>query len=229
MRNSLWNESCESIKSILDETTGWQTEIKLNENRFHILTMKYLKKSRKRILSLHKVFLEAPKDIIAAIGNYFHTKDASSLFKIKQYMQLRLKVATFPSKAVKPVITQGSAHNLLDLYNEVNERYFSKNLSLQITWYGKLSKRKAISLTLGLYDDQLKLIKIHRCLDESFIPRYFISYVIYHEMLHYVVPPYFDDKGRLIRHGKEFKKMEKKFDDYERANLWLRKNKKFLR
>jgi hypothetical protein len=51
------------------------------------------------------------------------------------------------------------------------------------------------------------------------VPRYFVAYVLYHEMLHHVVPmPVVD--GKRIFHGDEFQLKERVFRHYDRAMRW---------
>jgi hypothetical protein len=61
-------------------------------------------------------------------------------------------------------------------------------------------------------------------LDSPSFPDYFVSYVVYHEMLHHVCPSYFDAKGLHQIHSKEFKAKEIEFKHYDLAQTWIKKN-----
>lgn len=110
---------------------------------------------------------------------------------------------------------QGEHYNLQEIYDQINREYFEGKLSLQITWSGMknhLPKRKVI---LGSYHQDQALIRIHRRLDQAHVPYHFISFIVYHEMLHHVLPPLKRTKnGRRIHHP-EFVEQEKQFKEYE--------------
>ena len=67
-------------------------------------------------------------------------------------------------------------------------------------------------------------------LDAPFVPTWFLEYVIYHEMLHAVVPEEQDEKGRRRIHTEEFNRREQRFHCYQRARRWEDENlDRFLR
>ena len=56
---------------------------------------------------------------------------------------------------------------------------------------------------------------------QRWVPRWFIEYVVFHEMLHSVVPDKYDRKRRRrIVHTEEFLEKERKFRWYRRAKAW---------
>ena len=117
-------------------------------------------------------------------------------------------------------MTLGEYYNLSEIYAELNEKYFEKKLSLSIAWFGNKTRKAERKRVLGAYDRSQKLIRIHRILDDPAIPRYFFSYVVFHEMLHDVFPPKrVFRKGWKIHH-ETFKKAEKSFQDYALAKYW---------
>ena len=67
-------------------------------------------------------------------------------------------------------------------------------------------------------------------LDQPFVPRWFLEYVLYHEMLHSVVRDETDAAGRRRIHTEEFYRREKAFPSYRRARKWEDENlARFLR
>ena len=70
------------------------------------------------------------------------------------------------------------------------ELYFDGLVDARICWgsEGRARGRKRSTIKLGSYSAQEQLIRIHPRLDQPFVPRYFISFVIFHEMLHHVMP-----------------------------------------
>ena len=71
---------------------------------------------------------------------------------------------------------------------------------------------------------RLRVIRIHPLLDQPFVPRWFLEYVLYHEMLHSVVPDETNSAGRRRIHTAEFYRRERAFPRYRRARQWEDEN-----
>ncbi len=124
--------------------------------------------------------------------------------------------------------TQGILYDLQSIYNSINTSYFDGKLDLKITWFGNAERKARRHRKLGLYCFSDKLIKIHRLLDQPHFPPYFISYVVYHEMLHSVHPPVKAKRGRYSIHHAGFKQKEREFAEYAEAKRWEQENKKLF-
>src|SRR4029079_8616190 len=98
-------------------------------------------------------------------------------------------------------------------------KYFGGAVDALITWARRTSKKSKRSIKLGSYSASERLIRIHPRLDKPWVPRYFISYVIYHEMLHHVIPSN-QGAGRKLLHPPLFRERERLFRDFERALAW---------
>ncbi|NDD57663.1 MAG: hypothetical protein EBZ47_00200 [Chlamydiae bacterium] len=124
----------------------------------------------------------------------------------------------------QPSCSSGPTHNLKEIFDQMNARYFQGRLELSIYWFGRQSKSSRINRkVLGYYDAKNKRIKIHHSLNDPFYPPYFIAYVVYHEMLHSVVPPLLGQKKRQVHHA-VFKQKERLFEDYTKAKEWEKEN-----
>ena len=53
------------------------------------------------------------------------------------------------------------------------------------------------------------------------MPRYFVRYIIFHEMLHAFLDIDESASGRRSIHPPRFKRMEKAYPDYGRALAWM--------
>lgn len=127
-------------------------------------------------------------------------------------------------KRIARRVAHGEHYNLQEIYDRVNTHYFDGQIDVPITWFGSQKRRARRRRVLGLYDFNNKLIKIHRLLDQPNFPSYFISYVVYHEMLHHVFPPSKPRRGRRKVHHADFKLHEKKFIEYSLAKKWEKEN-----
>jgi hypothetical protein len=124
--------------------------------------------------------------------------------------------------------TQGEYYDLKAIFDLLNQDYFKNKLNLEITWFGSAHRKARRHRKLGLFCFQTNRIKIHRLLDQPHFPPYFVSYVVYHEMLHSICAPIKGRQGRYRIHHPDFKMREKEFVDYTRAKRWEEENKKLF-
>ncbi len=124
--------------------------------------------------------------------------------------------------------TKGECYDLKAIYDVLNQDYFKNELNLEITWFGSAYRKARRHRKLGLFCFLTNRIKIHRLLDQPHFPPYFISYVVYHEMLHSVCPPVKAKKGRYRIHHSNFKVREREFAHYAVAKHWEEENRKLF-
>lgn len=113
--------------------------------------------------------------------------------------------------------SQGQQWDLKEIYHKINKQYFESALDLHITWFGNKQFVPRTRIRLGVYHSLSKVIKIHRVLDQEHIPEYFISSIVYHEMLHHVLPPIKKRSRKRHIHHAEFVAREKQFKEYQLA------------
>ncbi len=206
----------------LEGRIGKKIQLKINDNRSTMLSVKWEPDCTKA--SLHRMFLRAPQNVMQELVCYLKGKHKKLAPNIKAYIEHNLQKLDYSHELdLSSLDTKGKIYDLQKIYDDLNEEYFQGALELHITWFGTHRKRSgAQRLTFGLFHDSLRLIKINRMLDHRYFPPYFVAYVIYHEMLHYVCPTYVDEKGQKHIHSKEFKLREKKFPYYREAQKWLK-------
>jgi hypothetical protein len=78
-------------------------------------------------------------------------------------------------------------------------------------------------MRFGAYLAAARLIRIHPALDQAFVPRYFVECIVYHELLHHVIPPVYCN-GRYQIHSPAFRRRERDFPAYAEAMAWRRKS-----
>jgi len=216
----------ESLKDKLRKYLKSDLELVINENRSTMLSLH----QKRRKLSLHKMFLDAPEHVIAAIAHYVRgtRKNASEQnLVLRGYIQENLsRFDTSPRLDRTKLVKTGRVYDLQPLFDQVNQRYFEGSLELAVTWFGAWGRNNRSRVTFGLYHDNMRLVKIHRILDDPFFPEFFVLFILYHEMLHSVVPGFVDERGRFCTHGKAFKERERQFEHYAEAVAWEKKHKK---
>lgn len=211
------------LQKKLEYSSGKKLKLKINDNHSTMLSVRW-EPDHVRI-SIHRMFLRAPQHVLRALGSYLQRKDKTLSLAVREFIEENMRRYNY-SHQVRPnkLITQGTVYNLQQIYDELNEIYFKKQLKLKITWFGRPVRRPRMHATLGLYQESLRLIKINRLLDSPAVPHYLISYVVYHEMVHHVCPSYYDERGIHQIHSKEFKRREKKFHHFALAQKWMKEN-----
>lgn len=217
----------DTVLRLLESFSGRKLKIKFNENRSTMLSVRWEPDHVK--ISMHRMFLHAPRNVMESLACYIRKENRSLGHEVKRFIDENIHTLDYSSTVNrKQLVTQGNMYDLNALYQKVNQEYFDGHLDLKITWYGRTERKKCYQVNLGLYQSLLKLIKIHKKLDHPLVPEYVVESVVHHEMLHYVHPPAYDEKGVHRIHTASFCKGEKEFLQYEQAKQWIKENKKFL-
>lgn len=176
-------------------------------------------------IRLHHMFLDAPSIVQEALVRYVIEGDRGASQIVGRYIEengFRIRASRPVSR---PLVTQGSTHDLYVLFHAINDKYFGGAVDALITW-GRRGRPTSVrtprrSIKLGSYSATERLIRVHPALDRTWVPRYFVSYIVYHEMLHHVIPSS-QGNGRRMLHPPHFLARERVFRDYERALAWER-------
>jgi len=120
----------------------------------------------------------------------------------------------------------GKHHSLREIYREINQSYFNNQVDIEKVGWGM---RKGLT-RLGHYDPVHHTITISPTLDSPAVPKFVLSYVLYHEMLHAVFET--ESSGRIrTHHSPEFRRAETAYPDFSKAKNFLgnfcRKRSKF--
>lgn len=120
---------------------------------------------------------------------------------------------------------EGRYFDLRAIFNKINGKYFANRLKgYKIVWGRKRKQPPKEYFVFGTIQEEDRVIRIHPLLDATFVPSWFLEYVIYHEMLHAFVPDEFHESGRRIVHHEKFNRRERQFPFYRRAKQWEDKN-----
>jgi len=174
---------------------------------------------------IHRMFATAPPVILRALAHYAERHDSDSAAMLRAFVDGHEHLIRAPRAPREVVLdVEGAHHNLQDVFDSLNERYFDGQIEARITW-GPRAKRKRgrTSIKLGSYAVEDKLIRIHPVLDARDVPAFFVEWIVYHEMLHEVHDMPIVD-GRRVYHTREFRRAEAAFEHYVESVLWERTN-----
>jgi len=120
---------------------------------------------------------------------------------------------------------------LRSVFDKINARHFSNRLrGYKVVWGRKRRERPKEYFIFGTIQEEDRVIRINPWLDQKFVPLWFLEYILYHEMLHAVVPDKRRGNGRRCVHTDEFNRREREFRFYKRARRWEDENlARFLR
>jgi hypothetical protein len=201
----------------------------VTDNRYTIISVKREKGLFR--LRLHHMFLDADSSTVRALGRYVARNDRDASQQLSQFIdvnQQKIRRARRRRRAaVMTMETAGEVHDLQEIYDKLNSEYFEGKIDARITWGQRplpgAKKRRRTSIKMGSYCLEDRLIRIHPSLDRAFVPRLFVEWVVYHEMLHQKHGvPLID--GRHQFHPPEFMQEEAQYENYERASRWEREN-----
>jgi hypothetical protein len=207
-----------SLKQYLEERLKRPVALILTENSTSMLSAR----ARHDVLTirLHRMFLEADNrvldEIISYLGNRRSRLDCFRSFVRSNREQLHKK----PPKRV-PLRVKGRFHDLNELFREINGEYFSGMVKAAITWGVGSPRRSVRKRTLGSYSERTNTIRINPVLDRKTVPRYFVAFIVYHEMLHAAMGTPITGARRSL-HSREFRRRERLFRNYDQAMAWER-------
>ena len=129
------------------------------------------------------------------------------------------------SASTEPLSTKGRFHDLQKILDGVNSKYFKGSVTVLIGWGNRPRRRarkrarRSYSRALATYYYNSHTIKVSPVLDAENVPRYVVEWIVYHELLHHVLPIK-KIAGKHVYHTRQFRALERAFVDYERAKAW---------
>ena len=202
---------------------GKTLELRLTDNRYTIISVRRGRECyRTRI---HRMFAGAEPRLLRALARYIVHNDQRSSELLSEFIernqdQIKQHVPRVRREVLR---SQGKVHDLRAVLDRLNRRYFGGKLDLRITWGPACRRPSQRSIKVGAYLVEDRLIRVHPVLDQESVPRFFVDWIVFHEMLHgkHAIRQV---GGRRCFHPPEFSREEKQFPDYERARQWEKTN-----
>jgi predicted metal-dependent hydrolase len=119
---------------------------------------------------------------------------------------------------------EGDFYNLEEIFERLNRTYLQEKLQKPVlSWSARKTYR-----VLGHHDSTHETIIVSKSLDNKKVPEYVVEFVVFHEMLH-IFHPTEHRNGRRYNHTPQFRRNERKFAYFTRAENWIEQNIKHLK
>ena len=195
--------------------------LSITDNRHSIITHRRVAGVLR--VRIHHMFLDAPPSVVDALVRYIAAGDRDSSAIVGHFIEDNAHRLAPRSRKLE-LCTRGAHHDLLAIFEDLDRRYFDGAVNAVITWGKGGRSRRAdprTTIKLGSYSAGERLIRIHPSLDRKWVPRYFVQYIVFHEMLHHVVPGVRSGQ-RTMLHPPDFVTREREFRHFARAIRWER-------
>lgn len=215
-------EGARRLAFTLSQRLGVPIRLAVTDNRS---TMVSFRRSGSELrLRVHHMFLDAPAPIVHALAAYAGRGRGAAGRVLDHYIeQHQPKVRRGRTSETPPMRSRGRCVDLQAIFERINREHFDNTIVAEIGWGRTPLRRRRKSIRLGVYDHQLREIRIHPALDRPEVPDYFIEYIVFHEMLHQALPTTVTAKGR-VHHPPVFRARERIFPHYQAALRWEREH-----
>lgn len=168
---------------------------------------------------VHHMFLDAPEHVVTAIADYAGRGVRAAGEVLDDFIASRQERIRALPRRPSALEARGQCFDLQALFDELNQRHFQGGIRARIGWGRQTGRRRRKSIRLGVYDHKAREIRVHPALDRPDVPRFFVEYIVFHEMLHQLFP---SDRhtGRHVHHPRAFRDRERAFPRYEAALAW---------
>jgi len=213
--------AAERLADAVAEGLGERVRLVVHDNRSVMVSYRRVRGEVR--LRVHHLFLGAPPDVARALGAFTASgrpaarREASR--RIEAWVkEQRDRIAAPPARELH---ARGRFHDLQEMLDRLNAEHFGGAVRARIGWGRSGIRPGRRSIKTGVYLHHARAIRIHPALDREDVPAYYVEAVVFHEMLHEVVP-LGERGGRRVVHGPEFRRRERRFPGYARARAWER-------
>ncbi len=206
----------ESLQARLRKLTAADIRLTLTDNASSMISFR--REQGVTLLRLHRMFLKAGPEVIDEIARFTRNTRLKTPL-IRQF--IREHAGALPVRPPRKTVltTRGRYHDLGALARTVNHQYFDGRIAAGITWGTRKTGHAVRRRILGSYNSRTNTIRINPVLDRKNVPKYYLEFIIYHEMLHADMGVG-RKNGRREVHSREFRRRERLFSHFEKALLW---------
>jgi hypothetical protein len=202
---------------------GKSVRLTLTKNRHSIVVVR--RELNGYVVRIHRVFSDAEPRLVRALARYVVHNDRRASQALGDFIESHLPVIKQAPRRPRALRlrVEGRFYNLQDVFDVLNRQYFGCTLDARITWGPAMVRAHQRSMKMGSFSVEDRIIRIHPALDRADVPRFFLEWIVFHEMLHGRLEIR-RKAGRRCFHPPEFLALERQFLDYERAASWEKEN-----
>lgn len=178
---------------------------------------------------MNGVFGRAPQPVRKAVADWLRSGRSARRACAELDRWIASIVTTLGPPRPPRLVTRGQHHDLAEIAGELLAGEFAhlppERRPTGITWGRRGSRSARRSLQLGSFDPETALVRVHPVLDQPAVPRWFVRYVLFHELLHADLSDEgCGDRKRTPHHGPEFRRRETAYLDTGAAVTWQEKH-----
>lgn len=221
-----WEEGTDRLARRLRMKLGLPVEVLVTDNTHTMLS--YTRMRRLARVRLHHMFIGANDDVLNLVAAYIRGEGRHASAPLDAFIEANkgLIRALPPRERQKRMRlrARGQAHRLDTMLARLARTFPASTRDVAISWAPvprvRLPRK---SIKLGSYSADTQVIRIHPALDSRSVPRYFIEWIVFHELLHHRFRSALKARSGQV-HTPEFCRLERTFPHYERARAWERAN-----
>jgi hypothetical protein len=199
---------------LLNDWSRRPVSVTLTRNRVSMVSVAFGDDGRVRV-RVNEIFLNAPEQVLVSLADYIRTRQRRHWKVVGSYARaIEVPRAPAARRRAPTGAQKGKVHDLEALAHDVNRRYFSGRVRCGVQWGIDRARRarggQGRSIRYGSWSPATRTIRLHPRLDDARVPREFVEYILFHEMLHAIVPARVI-AGRRVVHSPEFQKLERTF------------------
>jgi hypothetical protein len=203
---------------------GKALSLTITDNRYSMVAVRRSPEGYR--VRVHRMFADGEPRLVRALARYVVHNDQRASVTLGEHIEKNKHIIRQQPRRPRNVNlrTNGRYHDLQEIFDAINARYFRGRMQARITWGPNLrGRRRRRSIKMGSFSVEDRIIRIHPALDQAGVPGYFVAWIVFHEMLHGKHEVVRVD-GRRCFHPPEFMAEERTFDEYERACAWEKRN-----
>jgi hypothetical protein len=202
-------------------------EVTFTDNRYTMISFRKARGCYR--VRLHKMFRHADIALLHQLVLFLTAPKKSASNHLDCFIaEHREEIDGARKRRTAALVAKGRHFDLDEVLTRVALQYFDGKAEVRIGW-GAAPKRSRkrrygkISRALATYSYEDKIIRVSPVLDAPNVPHYVIDWIVYHEMLHHVLP--IIKKGsKNIYHSARFRSLERGFKHFEKAKAWEEKH-----
>lgn len=208
------SRSGDDVIGFLNEGSRLPVLVKFTRNRVSMVAVSFRHEDR-IVVRLNAGFLRAPETVLCALRRYLRSRRTEAWRLVVAYAA-RIGNDGDVSPRPRRVQPKGRIYDLAVILRDVKRDFFNSPVSCRIGWgkRGVPTGKRRRSIRFGSWSPGDRVITVHPSLDSDRVPVEFVRYIVFHELLHAVVPEK-RQNGRRYDHTPEFRALERHFPNYD--------------